>query len=253
MIALKNEKDLAALKISGKILSQLLKILKNEVKVGVKLKHLDEIALKFLKEAGASSAFLNYKPQPDSPPFPAAICTSVNEQIVHGIPSDYIISPGDVLKIDVGVNWQNYITDAALTIGLPPLSKTAKKLIKLNRLALEKAIAQCWPEKRLGDIGWAIESTILKTNFQVIKNLTGHGVGFRLHEDPIVYNYGRPGTGLKLKEGMVIAIEPMFSAGKGQIQQLKDGSFATIDKSLTTHFEKTVAITKNGPEVLTKF
>jgi len=253
MVELKNEKDLQGLRASGKILSRLLQILKKEVKSGIELKYLDEMAQKFLKEVGATSAFLGYKPEANSKPFPATICTSVNEQVVHGLPSDYILKPGDILKIDAGINYQNYITDAALTIGIPPISKTAKKLIKTTALALEKAISQCWPEKRLGDIGWAIESTIGKTNFKIIKSLTGHGVGFELHEEPVVYNYGRPATGLKLKQGMVLAIEPMLSVGSPDIKECFDGSFATKDKSLTSHFEKTVAITSQGPAVLTKF
>ncbi|MEK7086800.1 MAG: type I methionyl aminopeptidase [Patescibacteria group bacterium] len=252
-IELKSERDLLGLRKSGEILAAVLKILEREAKEGVPLSFFNELTKKLLKKAGAKPAFLKYRPEGARRAYPAAICTSINNQIVHGIPSDYILRNGDILKIDLGVDFKGYITDAALTVGIGNVNEMAKKLIAVTAKALDNAIKECKPGNFLGDIGWAIEKTVTENGFKVVSGLTGHGVGFRLHEEPSVYNYGQKGTGIKLSPGLVLAIEPMTSAGSGETKQAEDDSFFTRDGSLSAHFEKTVAITENGREVLTQF
>lgn len=251
MLRLKNDSDLEKLKISGKILTSVLKVLIREAKIGVSLKQLDEKAFLLIKEAGALPAFLNYKPEGAKKAYPNTICASVNEKIVHGLPDNYVLKDGDILKIDLGVNFDNYFTDAAVTLAIGEVSDKVKKLIETTKLALERAIEFCWPDNYLGDIGYIIEKTAIENNLSVIHNLTGHGIGFKLHEEPVVYNFGQKRTCLKLKPGLVLAIEPMFSLGSGLIKQLKDDSYITKDKSLNAHFEKTIFISENGPIVLT--
>jgi methionyl aminopeptidase len=254
MIYYKSKRDIEGLKESGKILVSILLTLKEMVRENLVLKVLDEKAREMIKKYKATPVFLNYKPDGSNKPFPAAICTSLNEQIVHGIPDKRIIQNGDVLKIDIGIAYKNYITDAALTIGVGEISENVQKLINTTKEALDKAIEiSKTPNVKLGDIGWVIEKTITENGMSVIENLTGHGVGFKLHEDPTVYNYGEKNTGIVLKPGIVIAIEPMASLGSSQIIENRDGSFSTKDKSQTAHFEKTIAFTENGIEVLTPF
>lgn len=253
MIKLKSERDLKFLRISGQILVNVLEVLKNEARPGVTLSSLNKKAEELIKKAGGQPAFLGYQPEGEHQPYPATICASVNEKIVHGLPNNYILKEGDILKIDVGVNYQGYFTDAAFTMGIGRISKNAEELIAVTYEALQKALQFCQPSFSLGDIGWIIEKTVKEKNFSVIKGLTGHGIGRDLHEDPVIYNYGRPGEGEKLVKGMVLAIEPMVSAGNGEIKQQLDGSFDTKDKSLSAHFEQTIFITDNEPEILTPF
>ncbi len=254
MISLKSEKDIELLRDSGKILVKILLALKEQSVVGANLLELEATAREMLREAGAASAFLNYKPDGASRPYPAVLCSSLNEQVVHGIPFDYSLKDGDILKIDFGVVWKERITDAAITVPIGKVTNAAKKLIRTTEEALQKGIAAAkMKNARLGDIGWAIEHEIEEQGFSVVDGLTGHGVGFKLHEDPNVYNYGQKGEGMILKEGLVIAIEPMVSAGSSQTIQREDGSYQTKDGALSTHFEKTIAITKNGVEILTAF
>lgn len=250
-IRLKNDKDVAMLRQSGVILASVLELLKDAAKPGVKLSHLDELAKTLIKESGGRPAFLGYRPAGAVKAYPASICVSVNEIIVHGLPSDYILKSGDVLKIDAGVNYNGYITDAALTVGVGSISHEAKKLIETTRAALEAAIRVCAVGNRLGDIGHAVENTVKENGFEVIRNLTGHGVGFALHEDPDIYNFGKKGEGIELVPGMVIAIEPMVALKSDRVRQLPDESYVTERGDLSAHFEHTVAITEKGPEILT--
>jgi len=251
MIRLKNEKDLEGLRASGKILAFVLGRLKGEARVGLRLDFLDGLARELFKEAGAKPAFLGYKSEGAKTPYPAAICTSVNATIVHGLPGDYKLKEGDILKIDLGVEYNGYVTDAAVTVGIGQVSEAAKRLIKTTKEALAKAVDEFKEGNHLSDIGWVIETTVKKNGFNIIKSLTGHGVGFELHEDPVVYNYGNRGEGMKLQKGLVLAIEPMVSIDGADVKQMPDGSFITRDNSLTAHFEHTVALTQNGPEILT--
>ncbi|KKU93864.1 MAG: Methionine aminopeptidase [Candidatus Jorgensenbacteria bacterium GW2011_GWA1_48_13] len=251
-IRLKNEKDLQALRQSGLILASVLELLKDTARVGVKLSHLDELARRLIEEAGGKPAFLGYRPEGALKPYPASICTSVNETLVHGLPTNYILKSGDVLKLDAGVNYKGYFTDAAITVPMGEVSSEAKKLIQTTKEALEKGIEACVPGNRSGDIGHAIESVVKKHGFAVIQNLTGHGVGFALHEEPDIYNFGEKGKGIVLEPGMVLAIEPMVAVKSSRVLQKEDDSFVTEKGDLSAHFEHTVAITEKGPEILTR-
>lgn len=252
MIRLKTEKEIRELRLSGAILAAALAALKGKAKVGVRLGDLDELARNFIRKAGAEPAFLNYRPEGAKKAYPASICASVNETVVHGLPSKYKLRNGDVLKLDLGVNYKGYFTDAALTVGVGAISEAAQKLMAVTERALALAIKECRTGNHLGDIGWAIEDYVTKNGFAVVQGLTGHGVGFELHEDPSVYNYGEKREGLVLRPGLVLAIEPMVAIGSGEVRQKADDSFVTRDKSLTAHFEHTVALTERGPEILTR-
>jgi methionyl aminopeptidase len=252
-IRLKSEEDIAMLRISGGILARTLKSLAADAREGVTLAALDKKARAYIAAAGAVPTFLGYVPEGMEQPYPAAICASVNDTVVHGLPGNYALKEGDVLSIDLGVTYKGYVTDGATTVGIGSISKEAKALIAATKEALEKAIKACAPHGRMGDIGEAVEKTAKKAHFRVLQGLTGHGVGFELHEDPTVYNYGKQGEGMELVPGLVIAIEPMFSAGSPYgVHDPKDDSFATKDGSLSAHFEHTVAILEKGIEVLTK-
>lgn len=251
MIKLKTSCDIEMIGRSGRILSIVLKRLSEASQEGISLDFLDDLARRLIKEAGSQPAFLGYQPASGQRPFPAAVCLSLNEQVVHGLPSSYCLRSGDLLKIDLGVNYQGYFSDAGLTLGIGEISPSAKKLIETTQQALDAAINEVKPGKHLGDLGLVIETTIQKAGFAVIRGLTGHGVGFKVHEDPVILNYGKKGEGLELKPGMVLAIEPMACLGKGKVIQRSDDSFATADNSLTAHFEHTVAVTETSHQVLT--
>ncbi|MDP3015075.1 MAG: type I methionyl aminopeptidase [bacterium] len=237
--------------LAGKILAKILETVKKEVKVGVSLRHLDRLAFQLAKKYKARPAFLGYQPDNASKPFGGSICASINDVIVHGLPSDYKLQNGDVLKIDFGIEYQSFFADAAITIGIDEISKETKHLIETTESALKKAIKMAKPGRTLGDIGWIIEKTAEDNGLKVIKDLTGHGIGRELHEDPVIYNFGKKASGIKLEPGMVLAIEPMFSIGSGKIIQRPDESWATEDGSLSAHFEHTIAITEKGSQILT--
>lgn len=251
MITIKTSEEILLMAEGGRILREVLEEVKNAAGLGVRLKELDKLAEQLTKSAGALPAFLNYHPYGAKSPYPASICSSVNEIVVHGLPSEYKLRSGDVLKIDFGVKYKGYYTDSAVTIGIGKISDTAKKIIDATQKALNLGIKQVKIGNTLGDVGYAIQKYIESKGFKVVEGLTGHGIGRELHEDPTVWNFGKPGMGEKLKEGMVLAIEPMVSAGSDKIIQLKDDSYATEDGSISTHFEHTVAITKEGPMILT--
>ncbi len=248
---LKTKKDVAQLRVSGRILAETLKLIAKECKPGVSLEYLDGLAHDYIKRKGAKPAFLGYKPAWADEVYPAAICTSLNEQIVHGIPSEYAVRDGDVIKLDLGVDYKGYFTDAAVTVAVGKVPARATRMIAATKRALMAGIRAAKPGKRLGDVGYAIARTVEGAGFRVVEGLTGHGVGFAPHEDPEVLNYGEKGTGVVLKSGLVIAIEPMVSAGTPKIKENPDGSFSTADGSRSAHFEHTVYIGEDGPEILT--
>lgn len=249
---LKTKQDLAALRISGRILAEALRLLAAACKEGVSLEYLDGLARDYLKKKSAKPAFLGYRPTWADEPYPAAICASVNEQIVHGLPSRYRVRDGDVIKLDLGVNYRGYFTDAALTVAVGKVPVRAARLIAATKKALADGIRQAKPGKRLGDVGYAVRRTVEGAGFRVVEGLTGHGVGFALHEDPEVPNYGEKGTGIAIEPGLVIAIEPMASAGTPRTVENPDGSFSTADGVVSAHFEHTVAITESGSIILTE-
>ncbi len=251
-ILLKSQKEIENISRAGKILAKILQRLKKEAKAGVKLSQLNKLAYNLTKQEGAQPAFLGYKPDGAAKPFGASVCTSVNEVVVHGFPSDYKLKSGDILKIDFGVEYKKFFADAAITFAIGVVSQEAKVLIKTTNLALRRAIKMARAGNTLGDIGWAIKRTAEAKKLKTIKELTGHGVGFELHEEPTIYNFGSRGEGVKLEPGMVLAIEPMLAISTDKITQRPDESWATADNSLAAHFEHTVAITKKGPLVLTR-
>ena len=220
--------------------------------VGADLMALEKEAWRIIRASGATPSFYGYKIKKSDSPYPAAICTSVNDEIVHKAPVSYCLKSGDVLKIDAGVNFKGYITDSAVTVGVGEVSPEAKRMIVCARRALGEGIKEARVGKKTGDIGHAIAETVKAGGFFVVDRLHGHGVGAALHESPAVYNYGDPGSGEPLVPGLVIAIEPMIAVGTKEVIEKPDGSFATKDGSLAAHFEHTVIITETGPEVITE-
>jgi methionyl aminopeptidase len=253
MINLYSQQEIKKIALAGKILAKVLKILKKEAKIGASLRDLDKLAYRLINKHKAKPAFLGYRPDGALKPFGGSICVSVNDVVVHGLPSDYKLQSGDVLKIDLGIEYRGYFADAAITIGIGKISKEAKRLIEATESALKKAVKTAKAGRTLADISLAIEKTAGERGFEVIKSLTGHGIGKELHEEPTIYNYYRQSdVKIKLEPGMVLAIEPMFALKTGRIKQLTDESWATTDGSLSSHFEHTLAITNDGPKILTK-
>lgn len=247
MIELKSSEQIEKIKEASLIVVKVIKRLKEEVTPGVKTKELDRIADEVIKAAGGRSAFLDYHG------FPKGICTSINEEIVHGIPGDRILREGDILSIDVGVEADGYFSDAAVTIGIGRIAEQVQRLIEVTRAALYKAIDSTRLGNRISDISFAIQEHVESCGFSVIREFVGHGVGFRLHEDPQIPCFGQQGMGVRIKEGMVFAIEAMVSSGRWEVKILKDGWTAiTKDHSLTAHFEHTVAAEAEGPRILTE-
>ena len=218
-----------------------------KVKPGITTGSLNIEAEKLIREAGASPAFLGYSG------FPAALCVSVNEVIVHGVPGKYVLKESDIVGLDLGIKFKGLITDMAVTLPAGKISGEAKKLISAAKGALDSAIDEVKPGNHVGDIGFAVQKYVELRGFNVIRELIGHGVGHKVHEEPEIFNFGRRGEGPELKAGMVLAIEPMVSAGDWRIRQLKNGSFATRDGSLAAHFEHTVVVAENGAEILTAY
>ena len=252
MIRLKTKKEIEGIRQAGVLLAEILAELEHRVQRGVELAALDAFAEKSFRDADAEPAFLGYKPEGAARPYPASICASLNDVVVHGIPSKKALQEGDVLKIDLGVRYRGFVADAAISLCIGTPQERTTLLLAATKQALEAAIRACVPGKRLGDIGFAVETTVKRDGFSVIRGLTGHGVGLKLHEDPVVLNYGEQGTGLELKPGLVLALEPMVSAGSGEIREMSDGSFKTRDGSIAAHFEHTIAVTEEGPIVLTR-
>jgi methionyl aminopeptidase len=246
-----NDGEIEKIREAGKILVVTLERLVKEAKPGVVLSDLDGLAEKAIREAGAKPAFLGYRPQGAKIGYPSSICASINDVIVHGIPGPYRLKKGDILTIDLGVLLEGYYADSARSIAIGKVSREAKKLLAVTEKSLYKAIKEARPGKTLGDIGYAVKHCATRAGFQVIKGLTGHGIGRNLHEAPSVFNEGIQGEGLELKAGMVLAIEPMVAVSTSTMKEKKDGSFVTSDGSLSAHFEHTVAITQKGPEILT--
>jgi methionyl aminopeptidase len=252
MIVLKTPEEIEIMAEAGQKLGRVLHALRVLVRVGVTTKYLDEASHALIKEEGAEPAFLNYRPPGSRKGYPFTLCASLNETVVHGLPSDYALKDGDLVKLDLGLKLKGFYVDSAITVGIGNISREAKKLMAITEEALAKGIKEARVGKTTGDIGYVIESCAKKNKFSIVESLTGHGIGRGLHEDPYVLNFGKPGSGEELRVGMVIAIEPMVAMGSGASQQLRDESFITKDGSLAAHFEHTVAITAKGPRILTK-
>lgn len=251
-IILKSAKEIQKMRVAGRIVRAVLDAVEAACVPGVTTRELDRIAARELARAKARSAFLGYGPH-GAPPYPAVLCTSVNDVVVHGIPSaDVVLREGDIIGIDFACYKDGWCADAARTVAVGVVSAPARGLIDGTREALERAIAACVPDGRLGDVGAAVEGLARERGYGIVRGLTGHGIGEKMHEAPQVLNEGTPGMGLRLRPGLVIAIEPMLAEGGGDAAELDDGwTIVTRDGSLAAHWEHTVAITETGPEILT--
>jgi methionyl aminopeptidase len=254
MIRLKDKAQIEKLRICGGHLADLLDVLAKATVPGVTTGALDRMAQEYIKKVGCTSALMGYRPYGAKRPYPAATCISINNEVVHGIPSDSrTINDGDVVTLDATIAYQGMITDAAVTVAVGEVSAEAKRLIEATRGALKPGIAAAQSGGYIGDIGYAIDTYVTKQGFHTIPTLAGHGVGFEVHEDPYVPNQGERGQGDMMIPGMVLAIEPIVAVSTDDVRLLKDGyTFVTKDGSLAAHFEHTVLITENGPEILTK-
>ncbi|PIQ81712.1 MAG: type I methionyl aminopeptidase [Candidatus Omnitrophica bacterium CG11_big_fil_rev_8_21_14_0_20_64_10] len=247
MIELKNSVQLDKMRSAGRILGQLLEQLGAEVRPGITTQALDEIAERFIRQQGGQPAFKGYRG------FPATICASVNEEVVHGIPSDRRLKAGDIVGLDVGAIVEGYYADAARTFPVGEISREARDLIATTEAALNAGIRQARPGNRLGDISHAIQAVAEEGGYAIVRDFVGHGIGTRLHEPPEVPNYGEPGRGPVLEAGWVLAIEPMVNLGGAAVEVLPDGWTAVAkDGKISAHFEQTVAVTPQGPEILTE-
>jgi methionyl aminopeptidase len=245
MIYLKTELEINKIKKSSQIVALGLEKIKRHIKPGTTLLELDKIAEEHAIASGAKPAFKGYHA------YPASLCTSVNDVVVHGIPSHYAFKEGDIVGIDYGVSFEGFYGDAAMTVAVGEVSDSAKKLISVTKESLFQGIAEAKPGNRLGDIGFAVQTYAESFGFSVVRNFVGHGIGKKLHEDPQIPNYGTRGKGIKIEVGMVLAIEPMVNAGHYDTTVLDDGWTAvTRDHSLSAHYEHTIAITKEGPVIL---
>jgi methionyl aminopeptidase len=249
-IQLKSPSEIAKMREANLVVAEVLDALEAASKPGVSTWELNEISIVKLRQLKADSAFLNY----GHPPYPAVVCTSVNSAVVHGIPRrDVVLKDGDILSIDFGAFKDGWCGDSARTVPIGVISPVARALIDATRESLERAIAACIPGNRLGDIGWAVQSHVEKQGYSVVRQFVGHGIGRAMHEEPHVPNYGDAGKGRRLSAGLVVAIEPMVNAGSPEILIEDDGWTAvTKDGSLSAHFEHSVAITDDGPVVLSR-
>ncbi len=247
MIQLKNSHQISLMKDAGRITGEALALGGELVKPGVTTAYIDAQIRKYIEKSGATPSFLGYGG------FPASACISINEQVIHGIPSENVIlKEGDIVKIDVGAYYKGFHGDSANTFRCGKVSEVADRLIEATKDSFMKALAQVESGKRIGDVGSAVERRVLEDGFSVVRQFIGHGVGKELHESPEVPNYGTPGRGTRLIPGMVIAIEPMVCVGSGDVFVKKDGwTVVTSDGSLSAHYEHTVALTDNGAVLLT--
>ena len=247
-VTIKRPEEIARMRHAGSILADILEELRAELRPGVTTGHLDEIAERRIREAGAVPSFLNYHGT-----FPGSICASINDEVVHGIPSPKRrVREGDLVSLDIGCIYQGWHADCARTWAVGEVPREVRELIDATQRGMEAGIAAAVPGNRLGDVGAAIEAVAHERGYGIVRPFVGHGIGQSMHEEPQVPNYGRPGTGLRIEAGMCFAIEPMFNLGGEEVYVEDDGwTVRTSDGSLSAHFENTVAVSADGPEVLT--
>jgi methionyl aminopeptidase len=247
MIIGKSKKEIEKMRAAGKLVGLVLQELRKMVEPGITTMEIDRAAEKMICDAGAVPTFKGYHG------FPYSICASVNEQVVHGFPSNYKLKEGDIFSIDCGVTLEGFVGDTATTVPVGRVGEDRLRLIRVTEECLERAIEQCRAGKHLGDIGWAVQEHAETNGFSVVRDYVGHGVGRQMHEDPQIPNYGRPGQGPKIRSGYVFAVEPMINMGLLQTKVLSDGwTVVTLDGQPSAHAEHTIAITEEGPEVLTQ-
>ncbi len=251
MISLKSVREIEIMRRANVIVAEVLQELKETIKPGVTTLELDALAEESTLKKKALPAFKGYVVAGRA--FPCTLCVSINEEIVHGIPSHRALKDGDIVGLDFGVIYEGFYGDSAITVGVGKISAEAMRLMNTTEMSLQKAIEQLHEGNRLGNLGAAVQKTAESAGFSVVRAFVGHGIGKRLHEEPPVPNFGDPDRGLRLREGMVLAIEPMVNAGSHEVEIMDDGWTAvTKDRSLSAHFEHSVAVTKNGPYVLSQ-
>ncbi|MBI2979809.1 MAG: type I methionyl aminopeptidase [Chloroflexi bacterium] len=245
-LVIKSDKEIAVMRQAGRIVATVLRVLSSKMRAGMKTEELDDIAVRELKKLGAKSSFKGYRG------FPATLCVSVNDEIVHGIPGKRILQEGDIVSLDFGAIFQGFHGDAAVTVGVGKISPQAERLIAATEGALQAGIAAACPGARLGDVSVAIQRYAESRGYSVVREYTGHGIGREMHEEPQIPNFGLPGQGLVLKKGMTLAIEPMVNIGDWRTTVADDHwTVSTSDGSLSAHFEHTIAVTDAEAEVLT--
>ncbi|MFA6730026.1 MAG: type I methionyl aminopeptidase [Eubacteriales bacterium] len=246
MITLKSHAEIQKMRDAGRIAALAREAAGEVIKEGVTTRQIERKIREVISSHSASPSFLGYSG------FPAAACVSVNDEVIHGIPGNRVVKPGDIVKIDVGVLYKGFQGDCAATFPVGEVAEEVQKLIEVTKNSFYAGIEQAYPQKRIGDIGEAIEKIVVQNGFSVVRDFVGHGIGRELHEDPSVPNYGIAGHGVKLMEGMTLAVEPMVNMGSWRVRVKKDGwTVVTQDGSLSAHYENTLAITANGPEILT--
>ncbi len=247
MIIGKSRKELEKMRAAGRLAGLVREAVGAMARPGLTTLELDAAAERMIRDAGALPTFKGYHG------YPYSICASVNEQVVHGFPSHYVLQEGDILSVDVGATLHGFVGDTATTVPIGVVPADRLQLISVAEECLERAIKQCWPGRHLGDIGWAVQAHAEAHGYTVVREYVGHGIGRRMHEDPQIPNYGTPGKGTKIKAGYVFAIEPMLNMGTHQTKTLADGwTVVTIDGQPSAHVEHTIAITEEGPEVFTR-
>jgi methionyl aminopeptidase len=247
MINLKSRREIQIMRDASRIVAEVLDALRRCCRVGISTRELDRVAEEITLKHGAEPAFKGYRG------YPKALCASINQQVVHGIPGDITLTEGDIVGLDFGVNYKGYVGDAAITVPIGAVSEETKKLLRITEECLYLGIEQMVPGNHLSDLSRAIQTHAEKNGFSLVKEFGGHGIGKDLHEDPMVLNYVVNGRGIRLREGLVLAVEPMVNMGADEVQILSDGwTVVTRDGKPSAHFEHTVAITENGPEILTR-
>ena len=245
MVILKQPDEIDKARVSNRIVAEALSVLREKVRPGVTTRELDKIAEGVAGKRGAKPAFKGYRG------YPYSLCTSVNEEVVHGMPSNRVLVEGDIIGLDFGVCYQGLYGDAAITLPVGRVSEQAARLMQVTQQSLYSAIDQACDGNRLGDISAVVQETAEAAGYSIVRDFVGHGIGKSMHEEPQIPNFGKKGRGIELKKGMILAIEPMVNAGKYRVRILSDGwTVITEDGSLSAHFEHSVAITDNGPEIL---
>ncbi len=253
-MTIKNDTERANLIEAGKRLAAVLAMLRAKVAPGVTTEELDDAAEQMIRDGGDEPCFLGYTPEGAQRPYPASLCVSINDEVVHGIPNESvkILREGDIVGLDLGLTHEGIIVDAAITVPVGQASEETKRLLEATEQSLAAGIAQAIPGNHMGDISYAIQKEIERAGFKVVKELGGHGVGDMVHEEPFIPNFGRPGEGPILEEGMVLALEPISTAGKATVILTPDGyTYRTKDGSRSAHFEHTILIEKGGARIIT--
>ena len=246
MIIAKSKKDLDRMRDAGELIAEVREAVRVMVEPGITTLELNNVAEKMMRDAGAIPVFIGYHD------FPFAICASVNEQVVHGFSNDVPLKEGDIISVDMAASYNGFVGDTAITVPVGEISNELKQLIRVTEECLAKAIEQCHPNKRVGDIGWAVQEHAEKYGYGIVRDYTGHGIGRNMHEAPQIANYGRPGTKEKIRAGYCFAIEPMLNLGTYETKTLEDKwTVVTLDGKPSAHCEHTVAVTAEGPEILT--